>query len=116
MNPVENRLISMIALGEGWHNYHHAFPSDYRAAEYGVRYSVTTFVIDVLAFLGLVYDLKEVKGDVVKTRVVKKGDGSHPMFSNQSEAEVDPADLLNSPEFDDKTNLEISARHVTASG
>lgn len=98
MNPVENWFISIIALGEGWHNYHHAFPSDYRAAEYGIRYSITTFVIDVLAWLGFVYDLREAKAEQVKTRAVKKGDGSHPVFGQQKD--------MNG----------ISDRQVTASG
>ncbi|EEZ98125.1 acyl-CoA desaturase 1 isoform X2 [Tribolium castaneum] len=92
MNPVENYFISMIALGEGWHNYHHAFPSDYRAAEYGVRYSITTFLIDALAFFGLVYDLKEANSEQVKIRAVKKGDGSHPVFGKQKEMEVNFSD------------------------
>ncbi|KAJ3627590.1 hypothetical protein MTP99_014956 [Tenebrio molitor] len=121
MNPVENYLISVIALGEGWHNYHHAFPSDYRAAEYGVRYSITTFIIDLLAFLGLVYDLKETKADAVKIRALKKGDGSHPVFGHL-EGKVkqsDSSDALRSEESREGENKGvngISARHITANG
>ena len=25
-NPAENFLVSLVTTGEGWHNYHHAFP------------------------------------------------------------------------------------------
>ncbi|RZC32857.1 acyl-CoA desaturase 1 [Asbolus verrucosus] len=105
MNPVENYIVSFIALGEGWHNYHHAFPSDYRAAEYGIRYSITTFVIDFLAWLGLAYDLKEANAEAVKQRVVKKGDGSHPVFGTiTEETQLD----------EDKE--EIRRRHAAATG
>ena len=30
IGPVENRAVSLLALGEGFHNYHHTFPFDYR--------------------------------------------------------------------------------------
>lgn len=33
--PVENKMASMLSLGESFHNYHHAFPWDYRASELG---------------------------------------------------------------------------------
>ncbi|CAG7833729.1 unnamed protein product, partial [Allacma fusca] len=33
ITPVESKLVSILAAGEGWHNYHHAFPRDYKAAE-----------------------------------------------------------------------------------
>ena len=25
-NPAENFIVSLLTTGEGWHNYHHAFP------------------------------------------------------------------------------------------
>lgn len=34
LKPAENRFVSTVALGEGWHNYHHMFPFDYKAAEH----------------------------------------------------------------------------------
>lgn len=40
-------------MGEGWHNYHHVFPWDYKAAELG-NYStnLSTAVIDLAAKYG----------------------------------------------------------------
>lgn len=32
ISPVENFLVSVITFGEGWHNYHHSYPRDYRAS------------------------------------------------------------------------------------
>ena len=29
IGPVENMGVSVLALGEGFHNYHHTFPYDY---------------------------------------------------------------------------------------
>ncbi|KAI1305881.1 Delta(9)-fatty-acid desaturase fat-7 [Halotydeus destructor] len=54
----ENLLVSIAALGEGQHNYHHKFPTDYRTSEQGVGFNPSKVVIDLFAILGLSYDLK----------------------------------------------------------
>ena len=33
--PSESRLVAFLALGEGWHSWHHAFAFDYATAELG---------------------------------------------------------------------------------
>lgn len=81
IRPVDSRFV--FAIGEGWHNYHHSFPWDYRAAEFGTRYSFSTFVIDILAEFGMAYDLREAPYKMVEHRAVKKGDGSHPIFGKK---------------------------------
>lgn len=83
IKPVESKLVSFFSVGEGWHNYHHSFPWDYRAAELGVRYSITTLVIDVLAYLGLAYDLRIAPYTMVEQRALRKGDGSHEVYGKQ---------------------------------
>lgn len=78
--PAENAFVSFFGLGEGWHNYHHTFPWDYRAAEYGQHFNITTTVIDYCAEKGWVYDIKSASQDLVKKHAVKKGDGTHPVY------------------------------------
>ncbi|OBS79136.1 hypothetical protein A6R68_18460 [Neotoma lepida] len=56
----ENILVSMRAVGESFHNYHHAFPYDYPASEYHWHISFTTFFIDCMAALGLACDQKRI--------------------------------------------------------
>lgn len=73
-----------MSLGEGWHNYHHVFPQDYKAAEFGLAYSFTTFLIDMLAFFGLVSGLKEAHPDAIKLKATQKGDGTHVIYGNIS--------------------------------
>ncbi|XP_076239710.1 acyl-CoA Delta-9 desaturase [Calliopsis andreniformis] len=81
INPAENRAVAMTALGEGWHNYHHVFPWDYKTAELGnYKFNFTTAFIDLCAKLGLAYDLKMVPTDIVKKRVERTGDGSHELW------------------------------------
>ena len=67
-----------MALGEGWHNYHHVFPWDYKTAELGSYASnLTTAFIDFFAKIGWAYDLKTVSMDMIQKRVQRTGDGSH---------------------------------------
>lgn len=79
--PGENLSVSLLTLGEGWHNYHHAFPWDYRAGEFG-RFvtNPTTSFINFFAKLGWAYDLNTASMDMVKKRVEKTGDGSHAVW------------------------------------
>ncbi|XP_057657748.1 acyl-CoA Delta(11) desaturase-like [Diorhabda carinulata] len=77
INPVENKYVSVIGFGEGWHNYHHTFPWDYKAAELG-NYSLnwTTGLLDLMAYLGQAYDLRTVSEDLIRKRANRTGDGS----------------------------------------
>ncbi|GAB0096563.1 hypothetical protein DMENIID0001_120870 [Sergentomyia squamirostris] len=69
LNPTENACVSFVALGEGWHNYHHAFPWDYKAAELGnYRLNFATAFIDFFAKIGWAYDLKTVSPEIIKRR------------------------------------------------
>ncbi|KAL0274794.1 UNVERIFIED_CONTAM: hypothetical protein PYX00_002833 [Menopon gallinae] len=78
INPTENLAVAIVAFGEGWHNYHHVFPWDYKAAEMG-NYVVnfTTMWLDLFAKIGWAYDLKEPSRELVRKIAEKYGDGSH---------------------------------------
>lgn len=58
--PAENLLVSIMAVGEGWHNYHHAYPFDYATSEYGVlgQWNPSKLFIDCMAAVGLVSNRK----------------------------------------------------------
>lgn len=59
-SSVENPFVSLAAMGEGYHNYHHAFPQDYAASEDGFNFLLnpTKHFIDLMAFIGLASNLK----------------------------------------------------------
>ncbi|HZY89905.1 MAG TPA: acyl-CoA desaturase [Gemmataceae bacterium] len=53
-----NFLFGVLALGEGWHNSHHAFPS---SARHGLRwweFDVSYYVVRTLALVGLAWGVK----------------------------------------------------------
>ncbi|XP_072392429.1 (11Z)-hexadec-11-enoyl-CoA conjugase-like [Diabrotica undecimpunctata] len=77
INPRESKVLKAIAIGEGWHNYHHTFPWDYRAAEFSNYFlNLTTTFLDFWAFFGQAYDLKITSEDMIRKRVARTGDGS----------------------------------------
>lgn len=80
INPVETSPVSFLVLGEGYHNYHHTFPWDYKTGELGNRLNFTKLFIDFMAKIGWAYDLKEIPLDVVQKRVLRTGDGSHAVW------------------------------------
>ena len=51
IEPAENWFVSLITLGEGWHNFHHTYPKDYRASEEN-KYNPSALFIDFMAQLG----------------------------------------------------------------
>ncbi|XP_063976918.1 acyl-CoA Delta(11) desaturase-like [Diachasmimorpha longicaudata] len=80
IRPAENGIISLLMVGEGWHNYHHAFPWDYKASELGwALFNRTTFWINFFAKIGWAYDLREATPDHLKRIIERKGDGTHPI-------------------------------------
>lgn len=77
ISPTDSYSVGISAFGEGWHNYHHVFPWDYKAAELGnYRTNFTTAFIDLFAKIGWAYDMKTVSSSLVKKRATRTGDGS----------------------------------------
>ena len=77
-------------MGEGWHNYHHIYPADYKAGElgfYGTNW--TAAVIDFFAAIGWAYDLKSVSQRAIRNRVLRTGDGSHPYSIQEKQLQVE---------------------------
>ncbi|KAF7990679.1 hypothetical protein HCN44_000484 [Aphidius gifuensis] len=78
ITPTENLTVSIATLGEGWHNYHHVFPWDYKTSELGdYSLNITTGFIDAFANIGWAYDRKYVSSKMIKHRATKNGDGSY---------------------------------------
>ncbi|CAK9302480.1 unnamed protein product [Gordionus sp. m RMFG-2023] len=80
INPAESLPVCILAIGEGFHNYHHTFPHDYSTSEFGVTLNVTTFFINCMAKIGWAYDLKKVSHKAVTSRKLRTGDGTKNIF------------------------------------
>merc|ERR1712199_17712 len=73
-NPAENPWVSIAAIGEGWHNWHHKYPFDYAASEFGVdkQFNPTKLFIDTCIALGLASEPKRATGAWNKLRAVRE--------------------------------------------
>jgi stearoyl-CoA desaturase (delta-9 desaturase) len=65
-SPRDHVITALVTLGEGYHNFHHEFPSDYRNAIEWWQYDPTKWMIYAWKRLGLAYDLKQFKQNEIE--------------------------------------------------
>ncbi|MBC7541936.1 MAG: acyl-CoA desaturase [Candidatus Sericytochromatia bacterium] len=65
----DNPLVGFVSCGEGYHNFHHVFPNDYRAGNRRRNLDAAKWVIWTLSQLGLAWDLRRAReADVARAR------------------------------------------------
>lgn len=57
---VDNPIVAIVTLGEGYHNFHHTFQSDYRNGIKWYHFDPTKWFIKFLASIGFAWDLNTV--------------------------------------------------------
>ena len=65
-SPRDHVITALVTLGEGYHNFHHEFPSDYRNAIQWWQYDPTKWAIWTWKQLGLAYDLKQFRQNEIE--------------------------------------------------
>jgi stearoyl-CoA desaturase (delta-9 desaturase) len=64
-------ILALLTVGEGHHNYHHAFPNDYRNGVKFWDWDPTKWVIYACSLVGLAWDLRRVEnGEIAKAKVL----------------------------------------------
>ncbi|KAI1323021.1 acyl-desaturase [Xylariaceae sp. FL0255] len=112
--PRDNWFTAIVTIGDGYHNFHHEFPSDYRNGIEWYHFDPTKWAIWAWKKMGLASDLKEFRSnEIEKGRVQqlqKKLDGRR--------AKVDwgvPLDSLPVMEWDDfQTESKKNGRGLVA--
>ena len=61
-----NWLLAIITMGEGWHNNHHRFSSSTRQGFYWYEYDFTYYILKVLSWCGLVWQLRPVPAAILE--------------------------------------------------
>jgi stearoyl-CoA desaturase (delta-9 desaturase) len=56
--PRDSWWVSLVTFGEGYHNFHHEFPYDFRNGVHWYAYDPSKWVIWIMAILGGTFDLK----------------------------------------------------------
>jgi stearoyl-CoA desaturase (delta-9 desaturase) len=59
-----NWLLAILTLGEGWHNNHHHYPRAARQGFYWWEYDPTYYLLKLMSWLGLIWDLQPVPAAV----------------------------------------------------
>ncbi|KAF2217935.1 hypothetical protein CERZMDRAFT_31589 [Cercospora zeae-maydis SCOH1-5] len=65
-SPRDHVITALVTLGEGYHNFHHEFPSDYRNAIEWHQYDPTKWFIWTMKQFGLAYDLKQFRANEIE--------------------------------------------------
>ncbi len=61
-----NMVTALLTLGEGWHNNHHHYQSSCRNGFYWWEIDVTYYVLKMLSWVGLVWDIRPVPEHVLE--------------------------------------------------
>jgi stearoyl-CoA desaturase (delta-9 desaturase) len=61
----DNGIIALITLGEGYHNFHHQFPGDYRNGVRAWHFDPTKWIVKALSYVRLTRDLRKVSQQTI---------------------------------------------------
>ena len=64
----DSAWLAFFTFGEGYHNYHHAFETDYRNGRAWYDWDPSKWLIACLSTTGLVYDLRRIPDDMILRR------------------------------------------------
>lgn len=81
--PCDHFITALCTIGEGYHNFHHQFPMDFRNAIKWFQYDPTKWFIWIVSCLGLASHLKRFPDNEIK-----KGQYTMKLQQLQQEAEV----------------------------
>jgi stearoyl-CoA desaturase (delta-9 desaturase) len=60
VSAADNWCVAFFTFGEGYHNYHHTFPNDYRNGVSAWAFDPSKWLVWTLAKLGVAWDLKRI--------------------------------------------------------
>jgi stearoyl-CoA desaturase (delta-9 desaturase) len=92
----DSLLLAFLSYGEGHHNYHHHFQTDYRNGVRWFDFDPTKWLINTIHSMGLAHELKSVcEEDIIAARLKME-------HKRQLEAQLDPTWVETSQELFDQ--------------
>lgn len=84
-------MVALLTFGEGYHNFHHRFPLDFRNGIRWYDYDPSKWLIFILSKVGLAYDLKKVSEfRILEARLEGENQNLHTQIhKNQVQAKID---------------------------
>jgi len=116
-----NWLLALITMGEGWHNNHHAYQASVRQGFRWWEYDPTYYLLKLLSYLGVVWDLKKPPAAVLRNeqrlgaRVIERA--AQQLASSFDTDRIAAAlhnALAGTPSFAELQEKLASARHMAA--
>ena len=116
-----NWLLALITMGEGWHNNHHAYQASVRQGFRWWEYDPTYYLLKLLSYLGVVWDLKKPPVAVLRNeqrlgaRVIERA--AQQLASSFDTDRIAAAlhnALAGTPSFAELQEKLASARHMAA--
>lgn len=92
----DNGILAFFTYGEGYHNYHHIFASDYRNGIKWYQYDPTKWMIKSLSYFGLTKKLKTISIDRIEKAKAETQLAATTRKLSQFSATQDKLDLLQS--------------------
>jgi len=62
----DNGIVALITLGEGYHNFHHQFPGDYRNGVRAWHFDPTKWIVKSLSWVRITRDLRKVSQQTIE--------------------------------------------------
>ncbi len=78
-------ILSLITLGEGWHNNHHRYMSTVRQGFYWWEIDITYYMLRALSWTGIIWGLKGVPKSIYDAA---KDAGPNHVFEDETAAGV----------------------------
>lgn len=78
-----NLILALITLGEGWHNNHHYYMVSTRQGFYWWEIDITYYILKMLSWIGIVWDIKEVPSKVRESHKVEDEGSSVSKLNEQ---------------------------------
>jgi stearoyl-CoA desaturase (delta-9 desaturase) len=72
LSAVDNALLALVTFGEGYHNYHHAFASDYRNGVRWYHFDPSKWMIWLASRLGLARNLRQNNSLTIRKSLVRR--------------------------------------------
>jgi stearoyl-CoA desaturase (delta-9 desaturase) len=114
-----NWILAIFTMGEGWHNNHHAYQSSVRQGFKWWEYDPTFYILKLLSWLGIVWDLKTPPEQVRRneqrlgSRVIRRAAEELAVRFNSERIAAAIAAALHASELSVLRDRLVHARHRT---
>jgi stearoyl-CoA desaturase (delta-9 desaturase) len=96
----DNGIVALITLGEGYHNFHHQFPGDYRNGVRAWHFDPTKWIVKSLSWVRITRDLRKVSQQTIeraKAQATAAMAQANSALSQASDAMVEAKKELTTP-------------------